>query len=167
VTNIAIRRAVANDLKPLAALARKTFADAFGHSFGARDLRAHLEMNLSDEFFAQFLREDVILIAALRGEMIGFVQIGSAKPERYAFEIARNDQELRRIYVLENITAKAWAAPESKPPCRLPRPPLSDVSFWTSGRKISRRADSMSDEISRSAANEPSARLLGRRQGSS
>jgi ribosomal protein S18 acetylase RimI-like enzyme len=100
---IAIRRAVADDLRPLAALARKTYVDAFGPSFRAPDLRAHLERNLADDRFSEFLREDVILVAEREGDMIGFTQIGSAKAENFDFAIARGDQELRRIYVLKSF----------------------------------------------------------------
>ncbi len=100
-TEIGIRRAVASDLEPLAALARKTYVDAFGRSFSASDLKAHLKKNLSDERFAEFLREDVFLIAQSPAEMIGFAQIGPAKAEDYPFGIGRDDQELRRIYVLK------------------------------------------------------------------
>jgi ribosomal protein S18 acetylase RimI-like enzyme len=103
---IAIRRAVADDLASLAALARKTYVDAFGHSFRAPDLKAHLEKNLSDDRFSRFLQEDVILVAERQGEMIGFAQIGAAKPDHFDFAIARGDQELRRIYVLKDDQRK-------------------------------------------------------------
>jgi hypothetical protein len=38
-----IREATLQDAAPLSALARQTYADAFGHSMSPSDLAAHLE----------------------------------------------------------------------------------------------------------------------------
>jgi ribosomal protein S18 acetylase RimI-like enzyme len=93
-----IRPAGTEDLAALAALARQTYADAFGHSFSPSDLAAHLERNLADSCFRQAMAEDVFLLAEAAGRPIGFVQFG---PVRIAVASASSrDQELRRIYVL-------------------------------------------------------------------
>ena len=93
-----IRRAEEADLPAVAALARQTYADAFGHSFSPSDLAAHLERNLAESCFRQAMAEDVFLLAEAAGRLIGFVQFG---PLRIAIAAASHgDQELRRIYVL-------------------------------------------------------------------
>jgi ribosomal protein S18 acetylase RimI-like enzyme len=94
---VIIRPARADDLAALSALARQTYADAFGHSFSAPDLAAHLESNLADGYFHQAFEEDVFLLAEAEGRLIGFVQFG---PLRIAVPApSPKDQELRRIYV--------------------------------------------------------------------
>lgn len=95
---MAIRRAETGDLAALAALARRTYADAFGHSFSPEDLAAHLERNLADGHFHQALAEDVFLLAESAGRLIGFVQFGPVRVPAAA--AGAEDQELRRIYVL-------------------------------------------------------------------
>jgi ribosomal protein S18 acetylase RimI-like enzyme len=94
---VIIRPAGRVDLAALAALARQTYADAFGHSFSASDLAAHLERHLADGYFRLALEEDVFLLAEAERRLIGFVQFGErripiAVPTPQA-------QELRRIYV--------------------------------------------------------------------
>ena len=92
-----IRPAGADDLVALSALARQTYADAFGHSFSAPDLAVHLDSNLSDDYFRWALAEDVFLLAETEGRLIGFVQFG---PLQIAVPApSPQDQELRRIYV--------------------------------------------------------------------
>jgi len=93
-----IRSAGTEDLAVLAALARQTYAEAFGHSFSPSDLAAHLERNLADSYLRQAMAEDVFLLAEAAGRLIGFVQFG---PVKIAIAVASpGDQELRRIYVL-------------------------------------------------------------------
>jgi ribosomal protein S18 acetylase RimI-like enzyme len=95
---MAIRPAEAQDLAALAALARQTYVDAFGHSFSPEDLAAHLQGNLADGYFRQALAEDVFLLAEAAGRLIGFVQFGPVRLPAAA--AGPEDQELRRIYVL-------------------------------------------------------------------
>ena len=93
-----VRPAGTDDLAALAALARQTYADAFGHSFSPSDLAAHLERSLADSYFRQAMAEDVFLLAEAAGRLADFVQFG---PVRIAIAAASpQDQELRRIYVL-------------------------------------------------------------------
>jgi hypothetical protein len=42
-----IRQATLHDVEALSALARQTYADAFGHSMSPADLAAHLAKHLS------------------------------------------------------------------------------------------------------------------------
>ena len=89
-----IRPARTDDLAPLSALARQTYADAFGHSFSAPDLAAHLAQHLADGYFGHASREDVFLLAEAEGRLIGFAQFG---PRRVAVPAPSPDgQELRR-----------------------------------------------------------------------
>ena len=86
-----------DDVTALSALARQTYAEAFGHSFSPSDLAAHLESNLAEGYFRHALAEDVFLLAETEGRLIGFVQFG---PLRIAVPApSPQDQELRRIYV--------------------------------------------------------------------
>jgi ribosomal protein S18 acetylase RimI-like enzyme len=95
---VIIRPARTDDLAPLSALARQTYADAFGHSFSAPDLAAHLAQHLADGYFGHASREDVFLLAEAEGRLIGFAQFG---PRRIAVPApSPDDEELRRIYVL-------------------------------------------------------------------
>lgn len=95
-------RAIIRDLEigeipALAELARRTFAEAFGHSLGASDLAFHLQSNLSDAYFRAAAEADVFLIAAIDARPIGYAQFGAleiAAPGRLP-----GDQELRRLYV--------------------------------------------------------------------
>lgn len=93
-----IGAATHSDANTLAALARATYAAAFGHSMAASDLAAHLERHLSQEQIERMLAADTFLVAEADERMIGFVQFGSAD---LAPELASDaDQELRRLYVL-------------------------------------------------------------------
>jgi len=93
-----IRPAGTKDVATLAAFARRTYADAFGHSFSAEDLAAHLATSLADGYFHQALAEDVFLLAESEGRLIGFVQFGPVRIPAAA--AGPEDRELRRIYVL-------------------------------------------------------------------
>ena len=90
--HLAIRPADRDEVAALADLARRTYADAFGASMSAPDLAHHLAHRLSDEYFRGALDRDVILVAALAGRSVGFVQFGPAGREPGAVEI-------RRLYV--------------------------------------------------------------------
>jgi diamine N-acetyltransferase len=96
--DILIRPGVADDVPALTELAVTTYIAAFGHSFTPEDLAAHLAHNLEPANIAQFIADDVVLVAEADGGLVGFVQFGAAGPE-YAPASSR-DQELRRLYVL-------------------------------------------------------------------
>ena len=90
-----IREARKSDLEALSALAVETYTAAFGHTFSASDLAAHLQKRLSPARFARLLDEDMVLVAEMENRLIGYVQFGAADP---AFPDA-HAQELRRLYV--------------------------------------------------------------------
>jgi ribosomal protein S18 acetylase RimI-like enzyme len=90
-----IRPAQTGDVAALSALARQTYAAAFGHSMSEADLAAHLARNLSDASVARIIAEDTVLVAELEGRLVGYVQFGAAAPD-YGHGAA---SELRRLYV--------------------------------------------------------------------
>lgn len=92
-----IRAATKQDVRALAELAQTTYADAFGASLRAADLRALLEKNLAEEIFARMVEQDTILVAERDGRMIGYVQFGKCEFEQAN---AETDYELRKLYVL-------------------------------------------------------------------
>ena len=95
--DIAIRPAHGGDTAALAALARRTYTEAFGPSFLPSDLAAHLERTLSLREVARFIEDDVVLLAARNGSLVGFVQFGAARPGSNL--VAEDALELRRLYV--------------------------------------------------------------------
>jgi diamine N-acetyltransferase len=101
-----IRKAQRADVKPLSELAKTTYANAFGHSLNPPDLAVHLENNLSESCFEEFLDEDTILVAEHGNRLIGFIQIGVAWPETDDDDFSPEDAELRRIYVLSEFQDK-------------------------------------------------------------
>lgn len=95
-----IRKAERADAKALSELAKTTYANAFGHSLNPTDLAAHLDNNLSEKCFEEFLEEDTILVAEHESRLIGFIQIGVIWPETDDDDFSPEDAELRRVYVL-------------------------------------------------------------------
>ena len=101
-----VRKAQKADVKPLSELAKTTYASAFGHSLNPSDLAAHLDNNLSDVCFEEFLEEDTILVAQHDGQLIGFIQIGVVWPETDDDDFSSEDAELRRVYVLAEFQGR-------------------------------------------------------------
>jgi diamine N-acetyltransferase len=97
-----IRRAERADVSPLAELARKTYADAFGHPFAGSDLAAHLASELSEARFEHYLDVDTFLVAESCTRLIGFIQFGRAKAGAHE-SAGSKDFELRRVYVLDEF----------------------------------------------------------------
>ena len=100
--NARISEANPDDSEFLSALAVRTYTEAFGHSMSASDLAAHIETNLSPERFREVLREDVFLLARVRGETVGFVQFGDAHiddGDLDGLKVQPGDKEVRRLYV--------------------------------------------------------------------
>src|SRR5262245_8259495 len=99
-----IRQIEIGDVAALSELARGTYADAFGQSFNASDLAAHLANNLSDAYFRAAVDEDIILVAELGNRLIGYVQFGAVRIP--VVMRAAGDQELRRLYVHRDFRGK-------------------------------------------------------------
>jgi ribosomal protein S18 acetylase RimI-like enzyme len=92
-----IRPAAPSDIPALSELAKRTWADAFGHSLSPEDLAAELEESRSEAYFADALTETTILLAEEEGALRGYVQFGDVEiPE---VEARPGDQGLRRLYV--------------------------------------------------------------------
>ena len=101
--NLSIREATPDDADSLSALARQTYAAAFGHSLRASDLTAHLDSELSAEQIGKMLREDIFLIACAKADFIGFVQFGKVDLDErlitQPMKIRPSDGQVRRLYV--------------------------------------------------------------------
>jgi diamine N-acetyltransferase len=94
---VIIRPVDIGEIAALAELARRTYSDAFGHTFSASDLVFHLKTNLSDAYFRHAFEDDVILVAIVKNRMAGFVQFGAVRMS--AATPSPTDQELRRLYI--------------------------------------------------------------------
>jgi ribosomal protein S18 acetylase RimI-like enzyme len=104
--DVTIRRGQRKDIVPLSELAKTTYASAFGHSLNPADLAAHLEANLSESCFEEFLEEDTIVVAEHDSRLIGFIQIGVVWPETDDDDFSPEDAELRRVYVLADFQGR-------------------------------------------------------------
>ena len=92
-----LRAAEEADLPELFALAKRTWADAFGSSLSTEDLAAELETTRSEEYFRTALVADTILVAELDGDLVGYVQFGDVTiPE---VDARPGDRGLHRVYV--------------------------------------------------------------------
>ncbi len=96
-----IREAIPADHAGLLALARTTWADAFGDSMSESDLRAHLEETLSGAWLATALEEDVFLVAEEDGQLVGFVQTGAMTADTPQCDPA-STREVIRLYVIRS-----------------------------------------------------------------
>jgi ribosomal protein S18 acetylase RimI-like enzyme len=98
-----LRPAQPADIKPLVALARQTYADAFGHTFELpADLAAHLESNLSEAAVAAWLAEDFVTLAVADARIMGFTQFGPTPEWSYGGHPKPGDAALHRIYVAKD-----------------------------------------------------------------
>jgi diamine N-acetyltransferase len=94
---LTIRAAEEADVPALSALARRTWADAFGSSLSPEELAAELEETRSEEYFRTARGVHTILVAELDGELVGYVQFGDVTiPE---IDARRGDRGLHRVYV--------------------------------------------------------------------
>jgi diamine N-acetyltransferase len=92
-----VRAAEEADVPAISALAKRTWADAFGSSVSSEDRAAELEKTRSEEYFRSALAADTILVAELDGDLVGYVQFGDVRiPE---VEAQPCDQGLHRVYV--------------------------------------------------------------------
>ncbi len=91
-----IRPLARSEIAALVALARHTYAQAFGAHMTTEDLRFVMEERLSAAHVAQAVMEDVVLVAEADGLLVGFVQFGG---NRVAGVGEPGDQEIRRFYV--------------------------------------------------------------------
>jgi diamine N-acetyltransferase len=103
-SSVTVRPAEVTDLSALSALAKRTWADAFGDSVSAEDEAVELEEKRSERYFREALRNNTILVAELNGELIGYVQFGGVDiPEA---DVQPGDHELHRLYVDTQLHGK-------------------------------------------------------------
>jgi ribosomal protein S18 acetylase RimI-like enzyme len=93
----AVRPATPADVPALSALAKRTWADAFGHSVSAADVAAELASSRSEAFFHAALQTDVILVAEAGGELVGYVELGGV--DIAGVDAGPEDVAVRRLYV--------------------------------------------------------------------
>lgn len=95
--SVRVRPAESTDVPAVSALAKRTWADAFGSSVSPEDEAVELEETRSEQYFHEALRNDTILVAEVNGELVGYVQFGVVKiPE---VDTRPGDQQLHRVYV--------------------------------------------------------------------
>jgi diamine N-acetyltransferase len=92
-----IRAAEPGDVPALSALAKRTWADAFGDGVSADVEASELEEGRSEAYFAGASREKTILVAEENGVLLGYVEFGDVTiPEVQA---RPGDQSVHRLYV--------------------------------------------------------------------
>lgn len=92
-----IRAVATGEIGELAALASRTYAEAFGASMSAADLAVQLAATRSETYFRSAVQADAILIAVVEGGLVGYVQLSDV---RIPIEGAGlEDQELFALYV--------------------------------------------------------------------
>lgn len=114
-----IREAQKCDIAALSELAITTYSDAFGYSFSEADLAAHINTNLSPDYFTRILdeEEDVILLAQVGDRLIGYVQFGQAD----AYSADKNDRALHRLYVHPEFQNQGYGTALMEAALRHPR----------------------------------------------
>ena len=84
------------DIPALAALAARTWSDAFGSGVSAEDEAAELAEGRSEAFFAATRSERTTLVAEVDGELVGYVQFGDANLHRLYVEATLQGRGLGR-----------------------------------------------------------------------
>lgn len=103
-SSVVIRIAEKRDVKSLTKLAIETYTDAFGDSIEASELAAHVATNLSESCIETFILKDVVLVAELEDQMIGFVHFSDIN---IPVETPTNkSRTLRRLYVHRDFQNK-------------------------------------------------------------
>lgn len=95
-----VRQADRRDARGWSDLAIRTYCESFGGSFSDADLAEILARTLSPDRFAEYLEEDVILLAEADQRLVGFIQFGPATS--LDLKASDADRELRQLYVLSD-----------------------------------------------------------------
>lgn len=119
MTALILRRPTIADAPALAALARQTFTETFGHLYAPADLAAFLEQHVPEEWAAQI--DDpayAIRVAEAGGAFAGYAKLG---PPSLPFTPPRDAIELRQFYLLAPWhgggvaqTMMAWVIEEAR-----------------------------------------------------
>jgi diamine N-acetyltransferase len=94
-----IRPITTADARPLSALAKRSWADAFGEGISPEDLAAELESGRSEAYFTAAITDErkTILVAEDDGVLLGYVEFGDV--EIVGIERHPGDRGLHRVYV--------------------------------------------------------------------
>jgi ribosomal protein S18 acetylase RimI-like enzyme len=103
-SDLTIRTAEEADTAAISALARRTWADAFGDSLSPEELAIELEQTRSEEYFRTALDVDTILVAELGAELVGYVQFGDVTIP--GVDVQPGDRGLRRVYVERDLQGR-------------------------------------------------------------
>ncbi|HVS84276.1 MAG TPA: GNAT family N-acetyltransferase [Gaiellaceae bacterium] len=79
---VTIRAASAGDVEALAALAARTWLDAFGDSLPPAEAAAEIERTRSPERFRRALAERTVLVAEREGRLAGYAELSDGELER-------------------------------------------------------------------------------------
>lgn len=114
--------ATADDAEAISQVAKRGYADTFGHLYTPENLSYHLDKTCSPEYFRQAMAEgDVILLAKVGGAVAGYVKAG-----RLGLPVDDSQaMELHRLYVLEPYQGRAIG--KALMEAALARPPLEDA----------------------------------------
>ena len=91
-----IRPMESADVPALAALAARTWSDAFGASVSPEDAARELADRRSEAFLAATSEERTTLVAEVDGRLVGYVQLGDGRLHRLYVESALQGQGLGR-----------------------------------------------------------------------
>jgi len=94
-----IRRALPDDVPGLAALAARTWSEAFADGISPDDVAAELDETRSEAYFAAALRSPgrTVLVAVCDGRLAGYVQFGAVTIS--GMGVTSADRGLQRLYV--------------------------------------------------------------------
>ncbi len=93
-----LRRAAAGDAPALAALARRSFSETFGHLYAPDDLAAFLCRHTPEAWAAEIADPRfAVLVAEAEGKLVAYLKLG---PKTLPVEADGSVTELRQFYVL-------------------------------------------------------------------
>ena len=95
--DLTIRQATLDDCERVRQLAIDTYTVAFGASMSGSQLAAILNASLSAEKIAGYIRDDVVLVAALSQKLIGYVHLSAISLD--VTTPTKESKSLRRLYV--------------------------------------------------------------------
>ena len=94
-----VTHATKDDCAAVSALAAKTFVANFGYLYTTENLAGHLEKTCSTAHFREGLAaEDVVLLAHLDGELVGYAKLGRVKLP-LTTPAPQGAVEIHRLYV--------------------------------------------------------------------
>ena len=94
-----IREVRTKDVPALSELARKTYAEAFGHSLKPDDLAAELEENRLEAYFRSAMNAETILVAVTGARLVGYIQLGDVRVNVDGRRPGEKDQAVNALYV--------------------------------------------------------------------